>query len=364
MNRILRGAVVLAASALFAGCNTEPDETQGGDAARIVVSPAVVFVDLADSNAVLVRLVDQQGTALNSPLTVSEVTGGISVSADSMFRPTFNPDGTLGVETRNTELRLFVRGNSLAAGSFRISGGGIDTLVQAYVTPTETAPTVSNAAPALGEPVVITLEPGLTFGQHLDIVDASGNSIAVAIDRAADGTSGTFIFVPGAPSDFRLVDVAPAYNTDLSLTVPSSVQVTAGTTGSGLPGTDAFATAPTLRPLTLSGASGVIDEGLTYPTPSGGAGGIGAKFYKFIVEETGVYDFTLDWGTTADLGLYIYDENGVIIDVIADALGGGAAGHPEHGDEIELQAGTYFLGVVKYGANPAPPYFRIDVHAH
>lgn len=373
MNRILRGAVVLAASALFAGCNTEPDETQGGDPERIVVNPAVVFVDLADSNAVLVRLVDQQGTALNSPLTISDVTGGISVTADSSFRPIFNPDGTLGVETRNTELRLFVRGNSLAAGSFTISGGGLSIEVPAYVTPTETAPVASTVAPGIGEPVTLTLEPGLTFSSDPHLEDASGNVISVTAGVSEDGTSATFYLIPGSPADFDIVGVVPSYNTALNLTVPSTVQVTAGMNPVGIAGdVSSAATAPVLRPLSLTESSGFIDVGTTYPGTDTGAGGDGVRYYRLVVEESGIYDFEMSWGGGRDLGLYLYDENGEFLDGIADGLGLGAGGQPEHGDEIELEAGTYTLGVVWYdygsatvpAPQPAPEFIILTIHAH
>jgi hypothetical protein len=372
MNRILRGAVVLAASALFAGCNTEPDETQGGDPQRIVVNPAVVFVDLADSNAVLVRLVDQQGTALNSPLTISDVTGGISVSADSMFRPVFNPDGTLGVETRNTELRLFVRGNSLAAGSFTVTGGGISVDVPAYVTPTETAPVASTVAPGIGEPVTLTLEPGLTFSNDPHLEDASGNVISETMSVSEDGTSATFTLIPGSPADFSIVGVVPAYNTALDLTVPSTVQITAGTNPVGLPGVDAAATAPALRPLTMSNSSGVVDIGTEFPGADNGAGGDGVRYYRLVVEESGIYDFELSWAGGKDLGVYLYDENGEFLDLIADGLGLGSGGQPEHGDEIELEAGTYTIGIVWYdyttaaqpGPHPFPAFIHLSIHPH
>ncbi len=372
MNRILRGAVVLAASALFAGCNTEPEATQGGDPFRIVVNPAAVFVDRGDSNAVLIRLVDDQGTSLNSPISITNVTPGLSIFVDSMFRPTFNPDGSLQAETRNTELRVFVKGVGLEAGSFTVTAGGLTEEVGVTVTPIELTPVLSNATPGTAEPVTITGEAGLTFTPNTRLVDATGSPVAYTVGVAPDGASMTVVFIPGAGSSFSFTNVVPSYAPTLNVTIPSTVEVVASATvGAGLAGVDAIATAPELTPLNHEQGSGVVDIGSAFPGDGSAAfGADGARFYKIVVEESGSWDFEMTWAGGKDLGLYLYDESGAFVEGIADDHGNdsGAFGpaSPESHADYAMEPGTYYLAVVlyDYGPETVPDYFRLDIVPH
>ena len=363
MNRILRGAVVLAASALFAGCNTEPEATQGGDPTDIVINPAAIFVDRGDSNAVLIRLVDQQGTSLNTEVSITNVTPGLSISIDSLFRPVFDPaTGELVADTRNTELRIFVRGVGLEAGSFTVNAGGLTEEVPVTVTPTEITPGLSNATPGSAEVVTLTAEPGLTFTPNSQLVDATGSLIAYTVGVAPDGSSMNVVFIPGAASSFTITNVIPAYAPTLNVNIPSTVEVTAtATVGTGLTGTDALATAPVLSPLNGDNGSGVIDVGVF----TGDYFGFPANYYRIDVTETSNTDVVMTWDGGEDLGLYYVDAEGNDLGIIADDHGSGAAASPEEHAEFELEAGTYYLVVVQFpGATPDPAFFRLSILPH
>ncbi|HEU4829188.1 MAG TPA: hypothetical protein VFT04_08325 [Gemmatimonadales bacterium] len=359
MNRILRGAVVLAASALFAGCNTEPDETQGGDPTDIVVNPASVFIDRGDSNAVLIRLVDQQGTSLNSPISITAVSPGLSIFVDSMFRPTFNPDGTLQAETRNTELRIFVRGNNLEAGSFTVTAGGLTEEVPVTVTPTEITPAVSSVTPAIGEVVTITPEAGLTFSQTSTVVDAAGALAALTLSVAPDGSSMSVQFVEGFSGTPTITGIVPSYAPTLAVELPSTVDVTVGATvGVDFAGVDDPSTAPVLHPATSDRHVGIIDNGLAMPAVTPNTDG--SRLYKLIVEEGAEYTVELTWAGGKDLGVWVWDET------FTTVIGSDDAGGLNDGTEtahVELDPGTYFIeaGYFDYGAPTLPEYIRIDV---
>ena len=359
MNRILRGAVVLAASALFAGCNTEPDETQGGDPFRIVVNPTAVFVDRGDSNAVLIRLVDDQGTSLSSPISITNVTPGLSISVDSLFRPVFNPDGSLQAETRNTELRVFVRGNNLEAGSFTVTAGGLTEEVPVTVTPTEIGAAVSNPAPAIGEVVTITPEAGLTFSQASTVVDATGAIAATTLSVAPDGSSMTVQFVEGFSGVPTITGVVPSYAPTLAVELPTTTEVVVGATvGVDFAGVDAPATAPALHPAATDRHVGIIDNGLVLPLVTDNTDG--SRLYKLIVEETAEYTIELTWPGGKDMGVWVWDE------AFTTVLSSDDAGGLNDGTEtahVELEPGTYIIeaGYFDYGAPTLPPYIRIDV---
>jgi hypothetical protein len=364
MNRILRGAVVLAASALFAGCNTEPEETQGGDPADIVINPASIFVDRGDSNAVLIRLVDQQGTSLNTEVSITNVSPGLSISIDSLFRPIFNPDGTLQADTRNTELRIFVRGVGLEAGSFTVNAGGLSEEVPVTVTPIAITPAVSNAAPSIGEVVTITAEAGLTFTELSQLVSTSG-TVGYQVGLSPDGTTLSVVMVPGFSGDYTITNVIPAYAPTLQVDLPSETAITtAATVGAGIAGTDALETAPTLRPLDANG-TGVVDVGDTYGFDVSAdfgapAGTYFARMYKLEVLEDGSYDITLDFDSADDLGAYLADEGGALLEALADNLGGGGS---EFVEDHHIAPGTYYVAIVTFGGPPTP-YFEFNIVPH
>lgn len=361
MNRILRGAVVLAASALALGCNTEPDELGGGDPTEIVADPGVVFVARGDSQAVLVRLVDQQGTALESPITITGATSPISVSVDSLFRPVFAPDGSLIANTKNTELRLFVRGDELGATTFTVTAGGLTKTVAVTVTPVGITPGLSNASPQIAEPVTVTAEAGLTFTPESRLVDAAGELVAYTLDVAGDGTTMTVVFLPGFSGTYTITHVIPSYAPTLEVDLPATTSVTvAGTVAAGFSGVDAVATAPALAPANAGNIVGIIDNGTTFPGTLAGSGTDGVRYYKLVVEEAGSYVVDLSWPGGKDLAIYVLDESGTVVLASDDAGGLNDSNETAHAD---LAPGTYYIaaGWFDYGANPVPDYININV---
>lgn len=212
MKRILRGAVVFAASALVWACNTEPEAFEGGDPVAIVADPKIVLVPQGSVQEVLVRLVDQQGQSLESEISVSAPGTGIGITSDPLFRPVYGPDGALTANTANTEVRLEVEGLALGTTTFTVTGSGLSEDITVTVVPSDAAVTFSPATPLAGDTVTITLPAGLRFGSHAGITSLRGdNPVFVGVN--ADSLSARVILPPNATlTDIVANGVQTIYN--------------------------------------------------------------------------------------------------------------------------------------------------------
>ncbi len=368
MIRILRGAVLLAVSAALGACSTEPDQVKGGAPDHIGAEPGVVIVDQADSQSVKVRLVDEQGTSLLEPITVSNIGAGITVRADSAFRPIFDSGDSLVFNPNTTELRFYVGGGSLVKTSFDISAGGKTLTVPVTVTPTIMEATVAPVPADITAPVTITAPAGLTFGPNAAILGAGGVPAAYITSFSSDNTSVTVTPIPGAPlDDFTVNDVHPAYSPSLSLNLPTTADLGLTTTvGAGFSGTDDPATAPVIIPA-IGVDRGLIDVG-QFPVNLGG--GVLARFYTMVVPADGKFSMSLSWDGGEDLGLYLADNSCNDLDIIAgDAHGSGGSATPEttdetNGGDLELAAGTYCVAILNFDHTTIadPAYFNLLIH--
>lgn len=251
MKRILRGAVVFAASALVWACNTEPDAVGGGDPVQIVADPAIVLVPQFGTQEVLVRLVDQQGQSLEAEISVSAPGTGIEVTADPLYRPVYGADGALTANTANTEVRLEVDGLALGTTTFTVSGGGLTKDVTVTVVPSDVEASFSPAAPNAGDTVTVTLPAGLRLGPGFTFTSLRGDN-PVFVDVALDSLSARLILPANATQGDLVVNgvrtifnpAAGAFNALALRTVP------AAPTASLYAGSGACATAPVLSSTT------------------------------------------------------------------------------------------------------------------
>jgi hypothetical protein len=247
MKRILRGAVVFAASALVWACNTEPEVVQGGDPVAIVADPAVVLVPQFGTEEVLVRLVDQQGQSLETEIAVSATGTGIEVTSDPLYRPVYAPDGSLTANTANTELRLEVEGLALGTTTFTVTGEGLSEEVTVTVVPADVEATFLPAAPNAGDTVTVTLPAGLRLGAGFTFTSLRGDN-PIFVDVPLDSLSARIIMPANAAQGDLVVNgvrtifnpAAGAFNALPLRTVP------AAPTGSLYAGSGACATAPVL----------------------------------------------------------------------------------------------------------------------
>lgn len=221
MKRILRGAVLLAVTAVLGACGTEPDQVKGGAADHIVADPGVVFISREDSQAVKIRLEDAQGTALHDPITISNIGAGINVRPDSAFRPIFTDGDSLVFNTNGTELRVWVSTSALANSSFTINAGGLTLNVPVVVTPNknESFP-FSNLAPALGEVVTATVTSDLLFTDSTKVVFGSQTLTPVSV--ATDGKTLTFNTAPDLLGPATFTNVTLSYNKNVVFPVTAA----------------------------------------------------------------------------------------------------------------------------------------------
>jgi hypothetical protein len=220
MNRFLRGAVLLAVTAALGACGTEPDEFADGTPDHIVAEPSVVFVTRTDSQNVRIRVVDQQGTSLLQPISITDVGAGINVRADSAFRPIFRGD-TLVFNPNTTELRVWVSASALDNSSFTITSGDKTLNVPVVVTPAgaEAIP-FSSLTPALGDVVTATAGSNLRFTDSTQIVFGADTIAPASI--AEDGTSLTFVAIPNLLGPASFTNVTLSYNTNVVFTVAAA----------------------------------------------------------------------------------------------------------------------------------------------
>lgn len=221
MKRILRGAVLLAVTAVLGACGTEPDQVKGGVADHIVADPGVVFISRADSQSVKIRLEDAQGTALHDPISISNVGAGINVRADSAFRPIFTNGDSLVFNTNGTELRVWVSTSALANSSFTINAGGLTLDVPVVVTPgKDEGFAFSTLAPALADVVTVTAPADLLFTADTKVIFGLDSLTPIAV--ATDGKSLTFSVVPDLHGPATLSNVTLSYNTAVKFPVVAS----------------------------------------------------------------------------------------------------------------------------------------------
>ncbi|HET7601543.1 MAG TPA: hypothetical protein VFK36_00910 [Gemmatimonadales bacterium] len=227
MNRILRGAVLLAVTAALGACSTEPDQFKDGTPTKIMASPSTVLVAQADSQAVIIRTVDEQGTSVISPITVTTVGDGITVVPDSAFKPIYNSGDSLVYNPNATELRFFVKAsedaNQLLPWSFDVSSGDLTLTVPVTIYPkAEQDIAISNVTPVLAEVITVTPNAGIHFTDSTKVSfgTASPRIISLAPDQI------TMVVGPNQSGPATFTNVGVSYNPNLAFSVNSILNVT------------------------------------------------------------------------------------------------------------------------------------------
>jgi hypothetical protein len=339
MNRILRGAVVFAASALFLGCGTEPEAFEGGTPDHIVANPGHVYVEAGDSTEVLVRLVDEQGTSLNEPIVFSAVGSGIGLTIDSLFRPVFGPDGTLIANPNNTELRVFVRGDALTSSSFTVTSADKTVTVPVTVLPPTLDATISNITPDIDEPVTITAPAGFTFSSTSEVAFLTGGEPEI-VEVAADGSTITFIPKPKSSGTITVTDVTPDYAPTVTIPFDLTESLTLSTESPY--SSDDPALAPTIA--TPGVGESIEFNDIAHSTD---------QFIKFVVTEPSTFNIIVDWVGGADIDIFICNADGES----CSSFGGASSNQPE-AIAPELAAGTYTLLIELYSGT-LPDYYSV-----
>jgi len=184
------------------------------------------------------------------------------------------------------------------------------------------------------------------------------------MDRAVDGSTISFVPVPGSASGPAQVNgILFDYLGSLTLNVPSDVSLTVP---AGLSATS-FGTAPDLA-LPGTGLTATYIDGGAYVGDAECTGTFGGacRIYTFTVAASTSLTFNLTWDGTTDLGGYFYTSAPALIGFGGcDAHGNGAGGQPETCTRT-FTAGTYYLVLDDFGpfyapAEPEPTWQRIDI---
>lgn len=347
MKRSMCGLVLFAAAAGLWACNGDPTGNfRTGE--TVVADPSTVFVDQGASKFVTVEVVDSQGNQLSGNFAAQNVGAGITVEKDTTFLQTST--GT----PISTSARFVVTGLTPTSTSFDVVSGGASLTVPVKVVPTSFAATFSNAAPALNEPVTITLPAGFKFDATAAGETDRGPLLVQSF--SVDSTAIVVLVPPGSVGPVTLSGVQVGFLPGVSLTgIPTDATVTADATP--LLGTGATGTAPAVPVPTLGTSTAFFDVGVFTGADITGDGGLGAQYYKFIVTQAGDYTITTNWVGAADIdAIMCFDA----------ACGGGAfvgtgSTQPEQGT-ISLTPGTYYYSVVLF-AGAAPSDFSAQISA-
>lgn len=167
MKRLMSGALLLGAVAVAASCSNVTGDLAGGPTLVTVDHNPIEFKKgtIAD---VVVQNYDDQGSPLLSDASIVSQSGVVTVRKDTVFQHGAPHYGT----------QFNVTGDQFGTGLATFSDAGIQTPVDTFlVFPTDSNPiaTLSNAAPAIGDTITLTLtEPTFRFDPAVDTIATIG----------------------------------------------------------------------------------------------------------------------------------------------------------------------------------------------
>jgi hypothetical protein len=218
--------------------------------------------------------------------------------------------------------------------------------------------TFSTLTPNALDPVTLTMPAGFKLGPLANDTVVIGGNPAILQSAAADGSSITFLPIPGSVGIAQISGISPTaapqfvltMSTVQSITVPALVP---------LAGTDAPATAPLI---TVPGT--LIDAGTFAATDCGQNSGVPCQLYKISLSAPTTLHFTLSGSNLADLGLYFINA-GDLSDAaqVCDALGRDS---PPEDCTLAFAAGDYLMAVVNFGPfypelDPNPAFIKVEI---
>ena len=253
MKHLVRGtAGLVAAIGVLAGCADDPALDLAGAPTRILVNPSFLFIPQGDSQAVLIRTINDLNDAVLAKYEITNVGAGVSVSFDPRYRPDYNnPGDTLAVPELKYQQRYFVKALQPVKTSFQVRNGSLSSTVDVAVVPDtlQLGNGLNKTTAALGEEVTIAAPATLRFNDNSTVTFDPGGA-AVITNRAADGSSITFLPRPGSEGRARVSNVTMRYapavagqnmRTTNSLTVPAVTSIPA-----------TFSASTALAPVTLT----------------------------------------------------------------------------------------------------------------
>jgi hypothetical protein len=330
MKRSMCGGFLLAGLIVLGGCSGDPTGDLIGTGITLQPTPSSLFLAQGEEKAIVVTVLDAQGNEQDVTGFSFQGGSGVTVTEDTTYLNT--SAGQLG-----TSKRVFVEGLAPTATSLTISANGQTLTIPVKVTPISTTATLSNAAPATNEDLIITLPAGYKFGAGAG-ANVNG-TLGVTTAVAPDSSSATVLLPPATTGPVTVDGVVVDFVPGVEFSLPTDQTVTVGPAVT-LPGTDDPSTAPAL-PLPAPGGTTAI-----YDAPDFAA--TIDHFYRLDVAEAGDYTVTVDWtiGNDVDAPVCVADPTCADEDFADPTVSGDK---PETG-EFELPVGTSTLLVEDFGA--------------
>ena len=348
-----------------------PDIVYAPSTQTALVTPLIDTVDVTYSNA---------APALGETVTLTSPNPLIQLVVDSLIFPGQLP----GREGDPQNIVVALDSNSLTFDAPpNIAGNG--TVVNFhfpgdYLRALPTRPvvtganiglslpaTVSDTAPDVSEVVTLTAPAGFHFDTSLDTTfNATGDTITaitspvqvlvggnpvIITSIAGDGSTLSFVPLPGAAGVPQVDGVVPDAAPDNILTMPVENSVTVPSVVPTLAGSDDPSTAPSI-PTPAEGALSVLFDAPNFEPPAAAACIFGdvCHFYELNVTEAGLYTITMDWNVGSDIDMFICPDPGAIT---GDCIFDGATGaHPEV-VPVELTPGAWFIVADDFGLDAA-----------
>jgi len=207
--------------------------------------------------------------------------------------------------------------------------------------------TFSNLAPAVNEPVTLTLT-GATFDPAFTLLLGAGPPTLLS------STASTVTFLPTPGTSALLVvngiilDALPLFS--LSLAAAETDAIVVDATVPTLGGTDSPATAPSLPVPAVGETSSIFDAPDFVATAD--------HFYKFDVATAGDYTITMDWTAGSDIDMFLCPAPGAITGACDFTAATGA--HPESAT-FTLTPGTFYIVADDFGADAAGTTMQISI---
>ncbi len=270
MHRYIRGLMLAGAAGVLWGCGDDPLSEGAGDISKLVATPAALFISQGDTEATVIEAYDAAGGAREATFDFGSVGAGITVERDESYTPTYDADGNLLPPTSPTRVRYQVTaGNTIGEYSFQVTAGGQSLTIPVRVTPTEIPATFSTTTPGLGEVITVTAPTGLRFTDDTEVTfENDPDGIVTAV--APDGTTISFIAIPGTVGTPTFTAVALAYAPSITYELASTTEITAEATPASIPAVFSDLTPDAGQTVTVSAAgwhflptTGVIIGGLT-----------------------------------------------------------------------------------------------------
>lgn len=359
MNRSLFGALgVIAALTAVVSCKEDPLSDFDGSPAHLVTDFNHLRLPIGDTIAVTASVLDGRASALPIPVTFTACNANVTAAVDTSYHP-----------VPATSSRGLVIGNAAAPSCVVVRGGGLEDTIVVTAVPDVFTGVISNLAPLGGDTVTIASTAVLKFNPATVSIAFEGGHAATILSATADAVVFLAPFAGAGPLTLGGI-LINTYDPDLEISGLETSQNVTQTGDLWGPGDTSFATAPTIpipatagtsiRMLTTFEARPNNTNCAEFGLPAGPAFSTGpCVIYEFTLAAPTALSFETNWGTTADIDIYVCDDSGLAGCFESGGSGAGSA-KPEVVAPFTYAAGTHYF-VIEVFRPPQPANLYITI---